>query len=325
MSDLQAAATCPECRAEICPAPTGTRPMQLGEHDLLSADTDSDTEDAPWGAPQLHPAAGPYRQFYTPPHASSTPPQLYFEPQVLQMCAVHALNMFLGYPAVTPAQMLLFRQHLADELGIDPTANPSAWWATVVVIEAYDITDGCLDDLQRPAYHALSAEDVAHDPEGRFTGDVLSVWCRTIFGYHLCCAPGDGVTPDMQPSEVEATLDALSRRHSTTAFLACVPGHMFALQWWQGAWYVLAESAAREGPLALGRDDGPPPLIIPPQFVYNGVPLLLAPGGATANVAPLLLRPAAPTHAATPAAATPAPVHVPPVPARAAAPVAPAV
>jgi hypothetical protein len=157
----------------------------------------------------------------------------------------------------------------------------------------------------------------------------------------------------MQPSEVEATLDALSRRHSTTAFLACVPGHMFALQWWQGAWYVL--DSAREGPqpiaagchpardvhgqgaalrllvlrrspdspLALGRDDGPPPLIIPPQFVY-GVPLLLAPGGATANVAPLLLRPAAPTHAATPAAATPAPVHVPPVPARAAAPVAPA-
>jgi hypothetical protein len=93
---------------------------------------------------------------------------LYFEAQTSANCGVSALNLalgfFLGYAAVTPAQMQAFRS--------DPgTAQ-----------EAFAVSDGV-------ETCALSAEDLAHRPSGDSTVSLLSAWLDRHCGFFLGAVP----------------------------------------------------------------------------------------------------------------------------------------
>jgi endonuclease/exonuclease/phosphatase family metal-dependent hydrolase len=157
---------------------------------------------------------------------------LYFELQVQNMCGVHALNMLLGWQAVTCDQMLQFRQ----------LARPQE-----AVVFANDI----------PLW-PLEAADLVHHDEGFFNGTILAAWLNQHAGATLLpVAPNEAAAHNLNPPENDPSvplapiLTAWALRHGVSAFLVSTPGHAMVLRFFQGLWWLLDSANPLRGPSPL--------------------------------------------------------------------------
>jgi hypothetical protein len=196
----------------------GSLSSPAAERSFANADQQQQQAAAMRPLPQ-RPLRAPQRsRFATYPVGYTAQP--YWEEQRDRFCAVHALNAFLGYRAVTPEQMHDYRRSLSRDAQV---------W------------DG--NDQERGAPLELDDQDRTSDDGGDFTRPVIALWLQEHTGYGLAPVQVRGATADgsglYDPQQaLVPMLSELEETHGARAFYCTIPGHMVAVvraaddAWW---------------------------------------------------------------------------------------------